>query len=57
MKFIFVLVWKTSEPIKYEEQTALRKGGIFREYPLVGDSIGQSCLDLISQIMSWNINL
>lgn len=43
MKFIFVLVWKTSEPIKYEEHTALRKGGIFREYPLTGDSIGQSC--------------
>lgn len=43
MKFIFVLVWKTSEPIKYEEYTILRKGGIFREYTLADDSIGQSC--------------
>lgn len=41
MKFIFVLVWKTS--IKYEEHTASRKGGVFREYPVAGNSIGQSC--------------
>lgn len=37
------MVWKTSEPIKYEEHTILRKGGIFREYTLADDSIGQSC--------------